>query len=76
MATSTRTALDTLLLDPCATLAEVAALLPASQRGVALVRVDRCNGRGRTFGIIRGSRANAAQDVADAFGRFGREKAG
>lgn len=75
MATS-RTALDTLLLDPCATLAEVAALLPASQNGAALVRVDCRSGRGRTVGVIRGSRTDAAQDAADSFGRLGREKAG
>ncbi len=74
MATS-RTTLDTLLLDPCATLAEVAALLPASQRGAVRASLD-CRGMGRTIGVIRGSRTDAAQDVSDPLGRLARGKAG
>ncbi len=75
MATS-RTTLDTLLLDPCATLAEVAALLPASQRGAARASLDCRTGSGRTIGVIRGSRTDAAQDVSDPLGRLARGKAG
>lgn len=73
---ATRTTLDTLLLDPCTTLAEVAALHPASQRGAARASLDCRTGRGRTVGVIRGGRADAPQDVADSLGRIGRGKAG